>query len=147
VREENEADADEKIASLLRGRRVLVAEVHGRWFHLFFESSQEAAEAALAFYAGAAPHLEHSLGLHSLPVRQRIHPVSGAITFSPRLIEKAVELAGLEPGGHIYTSIGFSALAEKTGRSEFRCEFLGHRPLSASGNSEPVFRLIASARD
>lgn len=145
VREENEAEADEKVAFVLRNQRLLATEVHGRWFHLFFARAEDAPDTALALLDQVAPHLQHSLGLHSLPVRQRIHPVSGALTFSASLVEKAVRLASLEPTGQIYTSVGFAALAEKNGRTDFRCEFLGHRPLVAGKKAEPVFRLVVAS--
>jgi len=138
-----ETDCLELLAGILRQHTLLAREVHGRCFHLFFETAELAARAALAILAGLAAHLEESLGLHSGPVRKQTHPVSGATAFSSALMEKAAELAHADPDGQIFTSNGFAALLESEGKPDLRCEFLGHRALAIESKSEPVFRLVA----
>jgi hypothetical protein len=64
--------------------------------------------------------------------------------FSSDLIEKAAQLAALDPPAQVYATIGFAALSEQDGPAEVRCEFLGHRLLGQDRSSEAIFRIVRS---
>jgi hypothetical protein len=144
VRAENEIDTAESIAAILATHRPFATDVRGRCYHLFFETAGSAAATAFALLSGIAPQIQQSLGLHSLPVKKRMHPVSGTTVFSAELIEKTAQLAALDPPAQIYATMGFAALSEQNGGGELRCEFLGHRTLGGDGNSEAIFRVVRS---
>jgi hypothetical protein len=144
VRAENETATAESIATILATCRPFTTDVHGRCYHLFFETAGSAAATAFALLSGIAPQIQQSLGLHSLPVKKRMHPVSGTTVFSAELIEKTARLAALDPAAQIYATMGFAALSEQNARGELRCEFLGHRILGHDGNSEAIFRVVQS---
>jgi hypothetical protein len=144
VRQKDETATAESIAAIVAAHPPLATEVYGRSYHLIFETAGSAAATAFALLAGIAPQIEQSLGLHSLPVKRRMHPVSGTAVFSADLTEKAAELAALDPPAQIYATLGFSALSEQDSDGELRCEFLGHRTVGRNGNPEAVFRVVRS---
>jgi hypothetical protein len=144
VTAENEEATADSIATILASHRPFATEVYSRRYRLFFESAESAATAAIAIFSVVAAQLEHSLGLHSLPVRKRVHPVTGLIAFSAALGDKAAQLAELDPPGQIYATIGFSAFSEQNDGRQLRCEFLGHRTLGYDGKSEAIFRVVRS---
>jgi hypothetical protein len=142
VTTENEDVTADSIATILASQRPFATEVYGRHYRLFFENADSAAATAIAILSAVASELEHSLGLHSLPVRKRVHPVTGSIAISEALGEKAAQLAELDPPGQIYATIGFSAFSEQNGSTQLRCEFLGHRALGSDGKPEAIFRVV-----
>src|ERR1700731_4270233 len=142
VTPENEDATADSIATILAPRRPFATEVYGRHYRLFFESAESAAATAIAICSVVGAQLEHSLGLHSLPVRKRVHPVTGSIAFSAALGDKAAQLAELDPPAQIYATTGFSAFSEQNDGRQLRCEFLGHRALGHDGQSEAIFRVV-----
>lgn len=88
------------------------------------------------------PPLKLRIGLHAGPVHRCTDPVTGSISYIGTHVSRAARIEPVTPGGQVYASQDFAALAAEQGVGEFRCDYVGQTPMAKKYGVFPTYVVL-----
>jgi class 3 adenylate cyclase len=120
----------------------------GDGLYFVFQHVRDAAVFALAlsdairatdWTAHGLPELTLRTGLHAGPAYACVDPVTGRPNYFGAHVSRAARIEPITPGGQVYASAAFAALARADDVREFRCEYVGRTELAKGYGQLPMF--------
>jgi class 3 adenylate cyclase len=88
------------------------------------------------------PQMKIRIGMHAGPVFCCTDPVTKRTTYIGAHVSRAARIEPVTPGGQVYASQAFAALAAAEEVREFRCDYVGQTPLAKHYGTYPTYVVL-----
>jgi class 3 adenylate cyclase/tetratricopeptide (TPR) repeat protein len=88
------------------------------------------------------PPLKLRVGLHAGPVHCCVDPVTRSTSYIGAQVSRAARIEPVTPGGQVYASQAFAALAAERGVEEFRCDYVGQTAMAKKYGVFPTYVVL-----